>query len=156
MIPTVARLGYPAAAAGDATAPVWSATGCLVRNGAGFVRGVQRRGFTRKLCACESGRGHDLVTSRAGRIGPLVRVGYVAGAIAIPHCVSVHLPPKVKMTRTEIRPAFDPTLHPIGYALASELLAEGLAIEVHPALAVPVTLSAPSDLFGWEWEHVAA
>jgi hypothetical protein len=60
------------------------------------------------------------------------------------------------MTRTEIRPAFDPTLHPIGYALASELLAEGLAIEVHPALAVPVALSAPSDLFGWEWEHVAA
>jgi hypothetical protein len=34
MIEAVARLGYPAAAAGDATAP---------RNGAGFVRGAQRR-----------------------------------------------------------------------------------------------------------------
>jgi hypothetical protein len=57
------------------------------------------------------------------------------------------------MTRTEIRPAFDPTLQPIGYALASELLVEGKTIEVPPAHAA---LCAPPDLFGWEWEHVTA
>ena len=60
------------------------------------------------------------------------------------------------MTRTEIRPAFDPALQPIGYALASELLAEDMTIEVPPARAVPVALSAPPDLFGWEWEHGTA
>ena len=89
--------------------------------------------------------------------------GYVARAIANPRCVSIYLPPKVKMTRTEISPAFDPALQPIGYALASELLGDGMTIEVPPAPAVPVAhsappdmLSAPPDLFGWEWAHVAA
>jgi hypothetical protein len=57
----------------------------------------------------------------------------------------------MKMIRTEIRPAFDPALHPIGHALASELLAAGMTFEVSP-----VALSAPPDLFGWEWDHVTA
>jgi hypothetical protein len=89
--------------------------------------------------------------------------GYVARAIANPRCVSIYLPPKVKMTRSEISPAFDPALQPIGHALASELLAEGTTIEVPPATTVPVALSAPPDLlsappdlFGWELPHVAA
>jgi hypothetical protein len=60
------------------------------------------------------------------------------------------------MTRIEIRPAFDPALHPIGYALASELLAEGMPIEEPAASAAPVALSTSPNLFGWEWEHVAA
>jgi hypothetical protein len=89
-----------------------------------------------------------------GSCRPLSGVGYVARAIANPPlCVTISLPPKVKMTRTEIRPAFDPTLQPIGYALASELLVEGKTIEVPPAHAA---LCAPPDLFGWEWEHVTA
>jgi hypothetical protein len=50
------------------------------------------------------------------------------------------------MTRTEISPAFDPALQPIGYALASELLGDGMTIEVPPAPAVPVAHSAPPDL----------
>jgi hypothetical protein len=62
----------------------------------------------------------------------------------------------MKMIRTEIRPAFDPALQPIGYALASELLAAGMTFEVSPVRAVPVALSAPPDLFGWEWDHVTA
>ena len=82
-------------------------------------------------------------------------VGYVARAIAIP-AVCPSLSPKVKMTRTEIPPAFDPTLHPIGYALASELLAKGMTIDVPPAPAVPAALPTPPDLFGWERERVAA
>ena len=67
------------------------------------------------------------------------------------------------MTRTEISPAFDPPLQPIGYALASELLADGMTIELPPAPAVSVAhsarldlFSAPPDLFGWEWAPVAA
>jgi hypothetical protein len=50
------------------------------------------------------------------------------------------------MTRSEISPAFDPALQPIGHALASELLAEGMSIEVPPATTVPVALSARPDL----------
>jgi hypothetical protein len=106
-----------------------------------------------------------------GSCCPLVGgAGYVARAIANPRCVSIYLPPKVKMTRSEISPAFDPALQPIGHALASELLAEGMSIEVPPATTVPVALSArpdllsappdllsaPPDLFGWELPHVAA
>jgi hypothetical protein len=67
------------------------------------------------------------------------------------------------MTRSEISPAFDPALQPIGHALASELLAEGMTIDVPPATTVPVALSAPPDLlsaqpevFGWELPRVAA
>jgi hypothetical protein len=43
------------------------------------------------------------------------------------------------MTTIEIRPEFDPTLQPIGYALAAELLTD----------AVPELPIGP-DLFGWE------
>lgn len=86
-----------------------------------------------------------------GSCRPGSGVGYVARAIANPPlCVSISLPSKVKMTRTEIRPAFDPALQPIGYALASELLAEDMTIEVPPARAVPIAGCAPPDLFGWE------
>lgn len=45
------------------------------------------------------------------------------------------------MTTIEIQPAFDPTLQPIGYALAAELLT------VAPP---PGELAAGRDLFGWE------
>jgi hypothetical protein len=45
------------------------------------------------------------------------------------------------MTTIKIQPAFDPTLQPIGYALAAELL----------TLAPPgPELAAGPDLFGWE------
>jgi len=50
------------------------------------------------------------------------------------------------MTTTEIHPAFDPTLQPIGYALAAELL----------TLAPPLAeLPAAADLFGWELADTA-
>ena len=87
----------------------------------------------------------------AGRVAASRGVAYVAGCRDPRLCV--HLappPPKVKMTRTEIRPAFDPALHPIGYALASELLAEGTIVDVPPMPAALLALSAPPDLFGWE------
>ena len=60
------------------------------------------------------------------------------------------------MTRTEIRPAFDPALHPIGYALASELLAEGTIVDVPPTPAAVLAVSEPLDLFGWERDDRAA
>jgi len=44
------------------------------------------------------------------------------------------------MTTTEIRPAFDADLQPIGYALAAELV----------GTACRVTLPPGPDLFGWE------
>jgi hypothetical protein len=45
------------------------------------------------------------------------------------------------MTTTEIQPAFDAELQPIGYALAAELLG--------PDASRPALPSGP-DLFGWE------
>jgi len=45
------------------------------------------------------------------------------------------------MTTIKIQPAFDPTLQPIGYALAAELL---ILDPTGPELA------AGPDLFGWE------
>ena len=45
------------------------------------------------------------------------------------------------MTTTEIQPAFDAELQPIGYALAAELLGVG---------ASGLTLPLGPDLFGWE------
>jgi hypothetical protein len=44
------------------------------------------------------------------------------------------------MTTTEIQPAFDADLQPIGYALAAELV----------GTACRVTLPSGPDLFGWE------
>jgi len=48
------------------------------------------------------------------------------------------------MTRTDILPAFDAALQPIGYALAAELLATPSTHPHYPAQP------AETDLFGWE------
>jgi hypothetical protein len=52
------------------------------------------------------------------------------------------------MRSTEVLPAFDAALQPIGYALAAELLAGPASLPVRPAH--PSGSPAVLDLFGWE------
>jgi hypothetical protein len=63
---------------------------------------------------------------------------------------------EVAMSGNEIIPAFDPALQPIGYALASEMLASDDAPDLR-GLGVPVPDRPPvRDMFGWELARPAA
>jgi hypothetical protein len=62
------------------------------------------------------------------------------------------------MTSSELIPAFDPALQPIGYALATEILS-GRPDRPRPdELGVPplTPRPAPRALFGWELDSPAA
>ena len=61
---------------------------------------------------------------------------------------------EVDVSYPPIFPEFDPELHPVGYALALELLGEDTAAATADRSTIPV--HPATDRFGWEFSFEAA